>query len=118
MTKIVMHQGDVALVEAGEITADVHQIPLTDGAAVLAHGETTGHSHHVIGPRVAYFRDDGAGGGGTYIKPEAAAKLEHGTLGRDGADADHDALVIPPTTWEVRRQVVWSDDQEPRIVVD
>ena len=113
---ILFTHGDVLLMST---TVSTGAVPVeTNGTVILAHGETTGHSHHIIGPQVAMFRDDGAGSGGTtYLKAVAPVSLEHGTIGVAGS-ADHDTLTLPPLEYESRRQVEWSDDQEPRQVAD
>jgi hypothetical protein len=116
MKPILFTHGDVLLMST-TVPATATPVEST-GTAILAHGETTGHSHHIIGPQVAMFRDDGAGSGGsTYLKARAAVPLEHGTLGVPGS-ADHDTLTLPARDYESRRQVEWTDDMEPRQVAD
>ena len=113
---ILFTHGDVLLMSAA-VPKSAKPVE-TDGVAVLAHGETTGHSHRLIGPQVAMFRDDGAGNGGaTYLKLATPSPLVHGTPGVP-ASADHDILTLPARGYESRRQVEWTDDMEPRQVAD
>lgn len=114
MKKFLAHQGDV-LVMAAAIPESAQPVE-TNGTTVLAYGESTGHSHHIIGGGITMFRDDG-GAGGTYLRVTEPKSLEHGAIGRPGT-ADHDAISLVPQDYEVLRQVEWSDDQEPIQVAD
>ena len=116
MTKIIIHQGDVLLTSVADIPQTAKPVE-TKGVAYLAYGETTGHSHHLIGPRVAMFAETGSGSGGTYIALDAPVPLEHGVVGRPET-ADHATIELPAGKYEVVRQMVWDDSQEPRTVAD
>lgn len=116
MTKIIIHQGDVLLTSVDAIPKTAQPVE-TKGVAYLAYGETTGHSHHLIGPRVAMFAETGGGSGGTYVALATTVPLEHGVVG-DPATADHATIELPAGKYEVVRQVNWSDDLEPRVVQD
>jgi hypothetical protein len=116
MNPILFTHGDVLLLST-KVPASASLVE-TNGVAILAHGETTGHSHHIIGPQVAMFRDDGAGSGGlTYLKVSTPTQLAHGTIDVPGS-ADHDTLTLPARDYESRRQVEWTDEMEPRRVAD
>lgn len=43
----ILRQGDVCLVPVSSIPTDCKEVPLVDGAIVLAFGEVTGHKHQI-----------------------------------------------------------------------
>lgn len=96
MTKqTIIRQGDVLVVPVKRIPVSAVPHAPEGNRYVLAHGESTGHSHSVaLHPRIAMFRDD-ASGGGLFIKADEAAQLEH---------QEHSALTIAPGTYQVRIQ--------------
>jgi hypothetical protein len=108
MKPFLVHQGDVLLMSA-EIPDTAAPIE-TNGLAVLAHGETTGHSHHIRGAMM--FRDDGAGSGGVTYLRTTGKPIEHGAIGVPNT-ADHDDIELPALSYEFRPQVQWSDEHEP-----
>jgi hypothetical protein len=88
-------QGDVLITPTKEVLDAV----LAEGSHVLAEGESTGHAHRFLGPKVAFLRDDGRGGG-------------HAVSGAGGASVvheEHDTIVIEPNVRKtVRRQVQYT----------
>lgn len=111
--EFLIQQGDVLIMAVLAVPRSAKPVETND-TAILAHGEATGHSHHLRGPQVAMFRDDGAGGGGaTYLRVLTPTPLEHGAIGQPET-ADHATLQVIPTTHEVRRQVEWSDVMDRR----
>jgi hypothetical protein len=97
-------QGDVLLERVADTPVSGQTIrPDSDGAAVLARGEVTGHRHAVHGGSVAMYRDDALA---RDIPPElyvchikiggaAPAELRH---------EEHDTISLRPGTYRVRRQ--------------
>ena len=87
-------QGDVLLVEGGEIpmAAKVRK----DG--VVAEGEATGHHHRVTGD-VAFYENP-------VPDIHVAGWVVAGPLGGQLVHEEHGAIeVAPGTTWTVRRQI-------------
>lgn len=109
------HQGDILISEVSELPKTASPIE-TDGVIYLAYGETTGHSHHIVGAKAVMFRDDGIGGG-NFLRIAEPVPLDHGVVGHPET-ADHASALIPPGVYEVIRQSEWSDDHEPRQVQD
>lgn len=104
-------QGDVLLVPCDDIPLGAREEAAEAGQVVLAHGEHTGHSHVMRGDRVCYFRDDGTGGGGAYIR----------VTGREPVDLSHEEhspLAIPPGTYRVVQQREYQPRAVPRFVRD
>ena len=112
--EFLIHQGDVLIMAVPAVPTSVKLVE-TVGVVILAHGETTGHSHRLIAAEVAMFRDDGAGGE-TYLSLPAPGLLEHGTIGSPET-ADHAALHVCAGAHEVCRQVEWSDEIRPLPIV-
>jgi len=88
--------------------------PGSDGAAVLAEGEMTGH-RHAIYDRVTMFRDDSLAHdipNGLYVGhirvDEPCARIQHD---------EHDAVTLPKGTYRVRRQREL-EPKDARIVAD
>ena len=88
--------------------------PASDGAMVLAEGETSGH-RHAIHDRVTMFRDDS-------LARDIPDGLYVGHLQVDGPSAslehdEHDTISLPRGTYRVRRQREL-EPKDARIVVD
>ena len=85
----------------------------TDGAVVLAEGETSGH-RHAIHEAVTFFRDDGLARdipGGLYVghvNVDSTARLVH---------EEHATVTLPRGTYRIRRQREL-DPREARLVMD
>lgn len=106
----IIRQGDILIVPIKETPASAKPVAAEDGRLILARGEATGHHHSIaVADRIALFREDGSGGGLFLFNAGPTVMLEH---------QEHTALEIPPGTYEVRRQVEWSDEHEPRRVED
>ena len=92
-------QGDVLLIPTNQ-QPSAEEIAPRNGRHVLLEGEATGH-HHSIGERYGKmhrFRADdmpSPGSIGLLVIEQDGARLEH---------QEHDAIAIPPGTYEVRRQ--------------
>lgn len=104
-------QGDVLLMPCPKIPARAHQEPPEDGRVVLARGETTGHSHTIAADRVTYFREDGSGSGGGYIRVDGSTPV-------DLLHEEHAPLTIPPGNYRVVRQREYQPQARPRTVID
>ena len=108
----VLRQGDVLLIpsshpsfrrQSGTVSPVVSQVA---GRHVLAYGEVTGH-HHSIPSNVGTLTLDECGV--TYLTIEELTEVTH---------QEHGAITLTPGVFEVRRQREWSDEQEPRPVLD
>lgn len=104
-------QGDILLVPCAEIPASACEDAPENGRVVLARGEQTGHAHTMAADRVRYFRDDGSGGGGGFIRVAGPgpAELTH---------EEHAPLTIPPGSYRVVQQREYRPREAPRAVVD
>lgn len=107
----MIRQGDVMLRQIKEMPKmeGLKEVPREDGGVVLAHGEVTGHKHQFREEHVTmYAANDNSGRRFLEVK-DAPASLFH---------EEHTALPVPPGAYEVIQQREWSDDQEPRPVLD
>jgi hypothetical protein len=103
MNRIVA-QGDLLIERVADaIPSRPQQLPAgTDGAVVLAEGETTGH-RHVIWDRVTMFRDESLARDipdGLYIGHVRVANPDGATVVHE----EHDPLHLSEGTYRVRRQ--------------
>jgi len=104
-------QGDVLLVPCAEIPADAYEEAAENGRVVLARGERTGHAHTMAADRVCFFREDGSGSGGGFIKVAGPAPV-------DLTHEEHAPLAIPPGNYRVVQQREYQPRGAPRAVVD
>ncbi len=91
-------QGDVLVLSTNEkIPAGLKEIEREDGAAVLAHGEATGHKHQIKERHATLFDGGGAGGVGgvAWLALDADAKLVH---------EEHSTIDLPAGSYKVIRQ--------------
>ena len=104
----MIRQGDVMVVRVDALPPNCKPVAPTRGRVVLAHGEVTGHHHSfALSDRVALFREDGSGGGlFLTVSSDAPAVLEH---------QEHAPLSVPPGTYQVIRQRVWSAGMARRV---
>ncbi|MGO9461467.1 MAG: hypothetical protein ACLP1W_15380 [Rhodomicrobium sp.] len=108
-------QGDLLIERVADIPVSGTPVqPGTDGAAVLAEGEMTGH-RHAIYDRVTMFRDEA-------LAHDIPNGLYVGHLRIDGPCArvqhdEHDAVTLPKGTYRVRRQREL-EPKDARIVAD
>lgn len=108
-------QGDVLIRPVARMTADVKPEPRDPRrGAILAHGEVTGHAHHIATPRARLFRDDGVGRRFLQIdRPQAG---EPATV--DLTHEEHSAVPLPPGLYEVLIQQEYSPTEALRAVAD
>lgn len=104
-------QGDVLLVPCAAIPAGAYEEAAENGRVVLARGERSGHAHTMAADRVCYFRDDGSGGGGAFIRVAGSAPV-------DLRHEEHAPLTIPPGSYRVVQQREYQPRALPRIVTD
>lgn len=104
-------QGDVLLVPCAEIPANAHAEVAEEGRVVLARGERTGHAHTMAADRVCFFREDGSGGGGGFIRVAGPAPV-------DLTHEEHGPLAIPPGNYRVVQQREYQPRGAPRAVTD
>jgi len=104
-------QGDVLLVPCDKIPAEAHEEVSENGRVILARGERTGHSHTMTAERVSYFREDGSGSGGAFIRVTGLGPvaLMH---------EEHAPLSIPPGDYRVIQQREYQPRETPRVVSD
>ncbi len=112
---ILFAQGDL-LIEKVEkpAIAGKRANPASDGALVLAEGETSGHRHAVYGA-VTLFRDDGLAAGipdGLYV---GHLEVHRGTA--RVVHEEHAPIHLSEGTWRVRRQREL-EPREARVVED
>jgi len=103
----MIRQGDVLVVRVDALPPNCTPVTPEHGRVVLARGEVTGHHHSfALSDRVALFREDGSGGLFLTVSDGAPAVLEH---------QEHAALSVPPGTYQVIRQRVWSAGMARRV---
>lgn len=106
------HQGDVYLRRVDALPPGVTAVPpREDNRTVLALGETSGHHHSLIGPQVALFRDDGAGGA-FYLRVTETTPLDHLT-GGNAQTGEHAPITVAPGIYALPPQMEWTDADEP-----
>lgn len=107
----IARQGDVVLVKVDELPAGLIETKRDDiGRIVLAHGESSGHSHSIRDPNVMSLRmagteedPSGVSGGVDYIQVGGSgATLNHELV--TGQKAEHEPIVLPPGVYKVELQ--------------
>lgn len=102
MDQVTHRQGDVVLIKVAALPKGAKRV---EGPIILAHGEVTGHAHQIFGGGCALME----AGSKTFLTADQLLDLTH---------QEHATLVIEPGVYEVRRQREWSDQDEPRMVLD
>lgn len=100
-------QGDVLIQKVEEIPDGCVAVPLENGAAVLAHGEATGHAHAFYEP-VEFVEEPKTKRRFVVIEGGAAKALKH---------EEHSPIYLPPGKYEIVRQREWHEEEE-RYVAD
>lgn len=101
-----IRQGDVLLVPVAALPASAKPVKReADGAVVLAWGEVTGHRHAIADPGVSLYED----GATRYIMAAKSAPLVH---------EEHGTVKVPPGVHRVQIHDEWTDELEPRQVLD
>lgn len=108
----LIRQGDVLLVPANAIPAGARNVRRDHGRLILAHGEITGHHHSIAHPDARLVTREEANELRMWLQVTAThpVELEH---------QEHSTLLVPPGTYEVRRQREYtSADMAPVRVAD
>lgn len=109
MTAPPIRQGDVLLVPRDNIPPGLSEVQRDDrGRIVLMHGEVTGHAHVIEDPAATFYAADVAEMEDRFLLVEREVLVTH---------EEHDALVVPPGVYEVRRQREYAPESE-RYVAD
>lgn len=101
MEPTLYRQGDVLIVPTSNVPAKTTPVKREDGAAILAHGEVTGHAHRIL--------DESA----ELVTAAEAAELYllvHGTEPVALTHDEHHTIMLPPGNYEVRRQREYSPE--------
>jgi hypothetical protein len=105
-----IRQGDVFLRKIGTLPNGVTPIARDRGQVILAYGEVTGHSHRVEESNGGGTATLYAGEGGVrYLTIDELCSVVH---------EEHGTVTLEPGVYELPPQVEWSDDKEPRQVLD
>ena len=91
----MVRQGDVLLVPIDSVPEDVRPVSPEGGAAVLAHGEVTGHAHVIRDERAVLV---------TAAEAEELYLIVHGVQPVTLAHEEHDPLPVAPGSYRVIRQ--------------
>jgi hypothetical protein len=104
---LILRQGDIALIRltATQTPEGIQAERDAGNRLVLARGEATGHAHaiHDKGANLIVAND------AVYLEVIEPVSLRH---------EEHAPISVPAGLYEVRRQVEWSDDDEPIRVTD
>jgi hypothetical protein len=105
-----VRQGDVFLEKIEDVTeAELgDRLPRDKGRVVLAYGEATGHAHAIEGQGAILFAGKAANAD-RFLRVLRPVSLLH---------EEHAKIALEPGLYRVRRQVEWSDDNEPIQVSD
>lgn len=108
-------QGDVLIRPVAALPAAAQPEPRDPRrGAILAHGEVTGHAHHIMTPRARLFRDDGAGR--RFLQVDHPQAGETPTV--DLTHEEHAAVPLPPGLFEILIQQEFSPTEALRAVAD
>ena len=104
---MIYRQGDVLISIAASMPQGLKPIAPSARGYVIAEGEATGHAHVATGTEIHLYED------------------EHGTLwlrvGGDGGSViheEHETVALPVGDYHITHQREWTDDDEPRRVID
>lgn len=104
----LVRQGDVLIVPIDQVPANVTPVPRENGAAILAHGEATGHAHRILDESAELVTAEGAAELYLLVNGDQAVELTHD---------EHDTIRLDPGAYEVRRQREYAPE-ENRLVAD
>lgn len=93
----IYRQGDVLIVPGATIPAGTTKVKREHGRVVLAHGEVTGHHHSIAERGVQLVSKEEADELRMWMTVTAPDPVEL-------THQEHDTILIPPGTYEVRRQ--------------
>ncbi|HEX4521062.1 MAG TPA: hypothetical protein VH063_15885 [Gaiellaceae bacterium] len=103
-------QGDVLIIPVASIPHATDAVKRENGLVILAHGEITGHHHAIADQKVELVTSQEADELRTWlsITTDEPVALTH---------QEHDTIMLPPGSYEVRRQREYAPDA-PRNVQD
>ena len=104
-------QGDVWIERIDKAPGDLTPVARVGGRIILAAGEVTGHHHAVVDPDTELFTISG-------VLAEAERILRVGAGGATVVHEEHGAIALPPGDYRVIIQQEWTDEREPRRVLD
>jgi hypothetical protein len=106
-----IRQGDVYLVPVDQVPGGMAPLPRDAGRLVVQHGEATGHAHAIAAPDAELLAAPGATASAVdrYLRLRSAGVLVH---------EEHGSIELAPGTYRVVIGEEWTDDMEPRQVVD
>lgn len=102
-----IRQGDVMLIRRDSRVNGDDVARDADGSLTLAHGEVTGHRHRFVEPHVHLTTTKSGARHLRVVKTEA--RLLH---------EEHSPASLAPGSYDMPKQVEWTDDLEPRVVAD
>ena len=102
-------QGDILFVPIKSVPKGLSPTQAQAGRHIFALGEVTGHSHSVAATKgLQVYRQ----GETTYCT------IEELTGGVEVEHQEHGPITLDPGAWEIKRQVEWTDANEPIYVGD
>lgn len=102
------HQGDV-YIKSAKLLKDCMPVKPKDGKTILALGEATGHHHRFEEKHVQMFHANDNSNRRFIVITGKPATLYH---------EEHAPIECPPGTYEIFIAREWTDENEPRAVVD
>lgn len=103
-------QGDVYVSRVDALPSVCTEVAREDGGVVLAHGEVTGHKHQFRDEHVKMFASNDNGVERRFIViSEKPATLVH---------EEHSPHTYAPGIYEIKIAREWTDENEPRRVLD
>ncbi len=103
---MIVRQGDVLLRRVASVPLDLRPVARDRGRIVLAYGEVTGHAHAIVEPTAELLT---SAENERFLRIVETAFLRH---------EEHGTLTLEPGIYQVIGQREWTDEDEPRAVVD
>lgn len=97
---IQYRQGDVLLVEVGDLPKSARVLPNEGADVVLAYGEKTGHRHAISAESAQLLKDNST----VYLRARHGAVLSH---------QEHSAIPIEPGLYKVVLQTQYAEPPKP-----
>ena len=106
-----IRQGDVYLIPVESIPDSAKPVAREGGRVILAHGEVTGHAHAITAPDAELLATPGATAdmADRFLRLRSKAVLAH---------EEHGHIEVPAGSYRVVVHDEWSDEMEPRRVLD
>jgi hypothetical protein len=108
---VQIRQGDVYLIPVESIPDSAKPVAREGGRVILAHGEVTGHAHAITAPSAVLLAVPGktAEVVDRFLRLRSKATLRH---------EEHGHIEVPAGCYRVVVHEEWSDEMEPRPVLD